>query len=132
MWNSVTPYISFFIVLLVIVAVFPLCDKLWIPCSELSLVALFFTGKCLPSLMIVCVVDVSQVRKGSYPPAWARGILPIMVDKRGLCQKGMPFSGFRYIFVYERVGISLAEVFQKVGKSVILTYKKTEKGCSVN
>ena len=69
MWNSVTPYISFFTVLLVTVAVFPLCDKLWIPCSELSLVALFFTGKCLPSLMIVCVVDVSQVRTGSYPPA---------------------------------------------------------------
>ena len=55
-----------------------------------------------------------------------------MVDKRRLCQKGVPFSGFRYIFVYERVGISLAEVFQKVGKSVILTYKKTEKGCIVH
>ena len=44
MWKSVTPYISFFIVLLITVAVFPLCDKHWIPCSELSLVALFFTG----------------------------------------------------------------------------------------
>ena len=51
-----------------------------------------------------------------------------MVDKRRLCQKGVPFSGFRNIFVYERVGISLAEVFQKVGKSVILTYKKNRKG----
>ena len=49
MWKSVTPYISFFIVLLIIVGVFPLCDKQWIPCSELSLVALFFTGKCLMS-----------------------------------------------------------------------------------
>ena len=97
MWNSVTPYISFFIVLLVTVAVFPLCDKLWIPCSELSLVALFFTGKCLPSLMIVCVVDVCQVRTGSYPPAGARGILPIMVNRKRLCQKGVPFLGFRYI-----------------------------------
>ena len=44
MWKSATPYISFFIVLLVTVAVLPLCDKLWIPCSEMSLVALFFTG----------------------------------------------------------------------------------------
>jgi len=43
MWKSVSPYISFSIVLLIIVAVFPLCDKHWIPCSELSLVALFFT-----------------------------------------------------------------------------------------
>ena len=90
MWNSVTPYISFFIVLLATVAVFPLCDKLWIPCSELSLVALFFTGKCLPCLMIVCVVNVSQVRTGSYPPARAREILPIIVDKKRLCQKGVP------------------------------------------
>ena len=96
-WTSVTPYISFFIVLLATVAVFPLCDKLWIPCSELSLVALFFTGKCLPSLMIFCVVDVSQVRTGSYPPAGAREILPIMVDKKRLCHKGVPFLGFRYI-----------------------------------
>ena len=44
MWKSITPYISFFIVLLITVAVFPLCEKHWIPCSELSLVALFFTG----------------------------------------------------------------------------------------
>ena len=122
MWNSVTPYISFFIVLLATVAVFPLCDKLWIPCSELSLVALFFTGKCLPCLMIVCVVNVSQVRTGSYPPARAREILPIIVDKKRLCQKGVPFSGFRYIFVYERVVISLAEVCEKFGKSVLLTF----------
>lgn len=43
MWKSITPYISFFIVLLITVAVFPLCEKHWIPCSELSLVALFFT-----------------------------------------------------------------------------------------
>lgn len=43
MWKSATPYISFFIVLLVTVAVLPLCDEQWIPCSEMSLVALFFT-----------------------------------------------------------------------------------------
>jgi len=43
MWKSSTPYVSFFIVLLVTVAVLPLCDKQWIPCSEMSLVALFFT-----------------------------------------------------------------------------------------
>ncbi|KAL9983305.1 hypothetical protein ACROYT_G005453 [Oculina patagonica] len=43
MWKSATPYVMFFIVLLVTVAVLPLCDKHWIPCSEMSLVALFFT-----------------------------------------------------------------------------------------
>lgn len=45
MWKSATPYVMFFIVLLVTVAVLPLCDKHWIPCSEMSLVALFFTGE---------------------------------------------------------------------------------------
>ena len=47
MWKSAIPYISFFIVLLVTVAVLPLCDKQWISCSEMSLVALFFTGNVL-------------------------------------------------------------------------------------
>lgn len=45
MWKSATPYVLFFIVLLLTVAVLPLCDKQWIPCSEMSLVALFFTGE---------------------------------------------------------------------------------------
>ncbi|XP_048585074.1 wolframin isoform X2 [Nematostella vectensis] len=50
MWKSIRPYISFFICLLITVAVFPLCDKSWIPCSELSLVALFFTVSALRGL----------------------------------------------------------------------------------
>lgn len=49
MWKSATPYVSFFIVLLVIVAVLPLCDKQWIPCSEMCLIALFFTGEFVNS-----------------------------------------------------------------------------------
>ncbi|PFX28412.1 wolframin-like isoform X1 [Stylophora pistillata] len=43
MWKSSAPYVYFFIVLLIAVAVLPLCDKQWIPCSEMALVALFFT-----------------------------------------------------------------------------------------
>ena len=53
MWKSKTPYISFFIVLLVTVAVLPLCDKQWIPCSEMSLVALFFTGNVFVNIRLL-------------------------------------------------------------------------------
>lgn len=53
MWKSATPYVSFFIVLLVTVAVLPLCDKQWIPCSEMSLVALFFTGNVFVNIHLL-------------------------------------------------------------------------------
>ena len=53
MWKSKTPYISFFIVLLVTVAVLPLCDKQWIPSSEMSLVALFFTGNAFVNIHLL-------------------------------------------------------------------------------
>jgi len=36
--------------------------------------------------------------------------------------KGVPFSGLRYI--YERVGISLVEVYERGGKSVISVGRK--------
>ena len=39
--------------------------------------------------------------------------------------KGVPFSGFRYI--YERVGLLLAEVHERVGKPVISVCKKAQK-----
>jgi len=45
MWNSIVPYIWFFIFMMSTVGVYPLCDKDWIPCAELSLIALFFTGE---------------------------------------------------------------------------------------
>ena len=39
--------------------------------------------------------------------------------------KGVPFSGFRYI--YESVGLLLAEVHVRVGKPVISVCKKAQK-----
>ena len=39
--------------------------------------------------------------------------------------KGVPFSGFRY---YERVGISLVEVYKRVGKSVIWVCERAQNG----
>jgi len=45
-----------------------------------------------------------------------RGVLPIMVYTGRLRPKGVPF--FR-LQVYERVGISLVEVYERVEKSVI-------------
>lgn len=62
MWKSATPYISFFIVLLVTVAVLPLCDKQWIPCSEMSLVALFFTGSVYYSrILLVETFEINSI-----------------------------------------------------------------------
>ena len=48
-----------------------------------------------------------------------------MVYMGRLCLKRVPFSGFRYT-VYERVGISLVEVYGGMGKSVILVCKKAQ------
>ena len=49
----------------------------------------------------------------------------MMVYMGRLCLKRVPFSGFRYT-VYERVGISLVEVYGGMGKSVILVCKKAQ------
>ena len=47
------------------------------------------------------------------------GLLPMMAYTGRLRPKGVPFSCFRYIKGHKRVGISQAEVFKRVGKSVI-------------
>ncbi|KAK3727042.1 hypothetical protein QZH41_012567, partial [Actinostola sp. cb2023] len=60
MWNSITPYVWFFLFILITVAVYPLCDKDWIPCSELSLIALFFAGK-ISSYMMYSIPDMTDV-----------------------------------------------------------------------
>ena len=49
-----------------------------------------------------------------------RGVLPIMAKTRRLRPKGVPLSGFR-------VGISLVEVYKRVGKSVILVCEKAQR-----
>ena len=56
------------------------------------------------------------------------GVLPKMTYTGRLHPKGVPFSGFRCMkgkgfHWHEGVGISLAEVYEGVGKSVILVFK---------
>ena len=48
------------------------------------------------------------------------GVLPIMTYMGRLHPEGVPFQVFRY----ERVGNLLVEVYERVGKSVILICKK--------
>ena len=60
------------------------------------------------------------------------GVLPKMTYTRRLRPKGVPFSGFRCVkgkgfHWHEGVGISLAEVYEGVGKSVILVFKWTKR-----
>ena len=46
------------------------------------------------------------------------------------CPKGVPLSGFRYI--YERLGLLLIEVNERVKKPVILVCKKAQKVLQVH
>ena len=48
-----------------------------------------------------------------YPLGWGGGVLPIMAYMGRLCLKGVPFLKLRG-------GISLVEVYKRLGKSVIL------------
>ncbi|XP_064873128.1 wolframin-like [Oncorhynchus nerka] len=49
-WNNLEPYLYFLISVLFIVFSFPVADKGWIPCSELSTVAILFTVVSYKSL----------------------------------------------------------------------------------
>ena len=51
----------------------------------------------------------------------SRGVLPKMTYMERLHPKGVPFPEFQ---VYEGVGISLVEVYKRVGKTVISVGKK--------
>lgn len=42
-WNNLEPYLHFILSVFFIIFSFPVADKGWIPCSELSTVAIFFT-----------------------------------------------------------------------------------------
>ena len=55
------------------------------------------------------------------------GELPIIAKMGGLHPKKVPFSGFRRL-LHERVGISLIEVYERVGKFVVTVGKKDRKG----
>ena len=48
--HSLTPYFSFFVALIANVLSFAMCDKAWIPCSEILCISLFFTLTCFFAL----------------------------------------------------------------------------------
>nr|XP_019955854.1 PREDICTED: wolframin-like isoform X1 [Paralichthys olivaceus] len=49
-WNNLEPYLYFIISVFFVIFSFPVADKGWIPCSELSTVAIFFTAISYKSL----------------------------------------------------------------------------------
>lgn len=49
-WNNLEPYFYFIMSVFFIIFTFPVADKGWIPCSELSTVAIFFTAVSYNSL----------------------------------------------------------------------------------
>lgn len=49
-WNNLEPYLYFILSVFFIIFSFPVADKGWIPCSELSTVAIFFTAVSYNSL----------------------------------------------------------------------------------
>lgn len=49
-WNSLTPYISFFIALFVCLVSFSLAEKTWVPCSEIVCIGIFFAMTCFAAL----------------------------------------------------------------------------------
>ncbi|XP_035803022.2 wolframin [Amphiprion ocellaris] len=49
-WNNLEPYLYFIVSVFFVIFSFPVADKNWIPCSELSTVAVFFTAVSFQSL----------------------------------------------------------------------------------
>ncbi|XP_028259430.1 wolframin [Parambassis ranga] len=49
-WNNLEPYLYFILSVFFVIFSFPVADKNWIPCSELSTVAVFFTAVSYQSL----------------------------------------------------------------------------------
>ena len=49
-WNSLTPYVVYFVALITTVSSFLMADKTWIPCSEMTFIAAFFTVGCFFAL----------------------------------------------------------------------------------
>lgn len=49
-WNNLEPYLYFILSVFFVIFSFPVADKHWIPCSELSTVAIFFTAISYNSL----------------------------------------------------------------------------------
>ncbi|KAM9770052.1 wolframin isoform 1-T4 [Menidia menidia] len=49
-WNNLEPYLYFIFSVFFVIFSFPVADKKWIPCSELSTIAIFFTAVSYGSL----------------------------------------------------------------------------------
>lgn len=49
-WNNLEPYLYFILSVFFVIFSFPVADKKWIPCSELSTLAIFFTAVSYHSL----------------------------------------------------------------------------------
>lgn len=69
-WNNLEPYLYFILSVFFIIFSFPVADKGWIPCSELSTVAIFFTA-------------VSYKRLSPTAAAYARRAM--VIEVRGHC-----------------------------------------------
>lgn len=69
-WNNLEPYLYFILSVFFVIFSFPVADKHWIPCSELSTVAIFFTAVSYNSLSPTATTYarraiVIEVRRGS-------------------------------------------------------------------
>ena len=49
-WQSLTPYISYFVALFVCLVSFSMVEKSWIPCSEIVCIGIFFSMTCFAAL----------------------------------------------------------------------------------
>ncbi|XP_019718085.1 wolframin isoform X1 [Hippocampus comes] len=59
-WNNLEPYLYFIFSVFFVIFSFPVADKGWIPCSELSTVAIFFTAVSYQSLSPVAATYARQ------------------------------------------------------------------------
>lgn len=69
-WNNLEPYLYFILSVFFVIFSFPVADKQWIPCSELSTVAIFFTAVSYNSLShtatpYACRAIIIEVRQYS-------------------------------------------------------------------
>ncbi|XP_022614183.1 wolframin-like [Seriola dumerili] len=59
-WNNLEPYLYFILSVFFVIFSFPVADKGWIPCSELSTVAIFFTAVSYKSLSSTAAMYARQ------------------------------------------------------------------------
>ena len=62
------------------------------------------------------LLEASKLQKKLLPFVYGGGVISLMTYTGRVCPKGVPFFKLQ---VYEKVGISLVEVYGRIGKSVI-------------